>query len=129
MASILVVDDQASARVLVRQLLEGEGHAVTEASNGVEAVRALSPALDLVVTDVIMPEMDGLEVVRHVKNFRADLPVIVLTGGWNAAADLLSVARRLGADRAISKGRIHAALKATVADVLARRPERGGEGN
>ena len=107
MALILVADDQASVRGRIRELLEGVGHRVVEASDGAEAIRLLSPEIDLVVTDVLMPTSDGLEVCRHVRQHFGRLPVIVVTSGWgNPKSDLLSVAVRLGANVAIAKSHL-----------------------
>jgi CheY-like chemotaxis protein len=59
MAKILVVDDQSSVRLLIRSLLEAAGHSVTEAANGYRAIEILKVPHDLVITDVLMPEMDS----------------------------------------------------------------------
>lgn len=121
MSCILVVDDQESVRASVRKILEFAGHTVFEACNGLEAISALAPEIDLVITDVIMPEMDGLEIVRHVRRVRKDLPVLVITGGWGAPSDLVSIAVKLGADRAMSKTRVPAELVSAVGQMLGPR--------
>lgn len=121
MSRILVIDDQASARGLIRGLLEGAGHAVVEAPDGRHAVEVLSSSpFDLVITDVLMPDVDGLEVVRHVKQTNARIPVLVVSAGWkDHAIDLLSMAKKLGADRTLSKRQIRTGLLATVSEMLA----------
>ena len=120
MARIMVIDDQASVRAVIRMLIEKEGHVVVEASNGRLGVEALTPAIDLVITDILMPEMDGLEVVRHVKRLNRHLPVLVITGGWGEGGpDLVSLAERYGADGALSKADIRSTLIATVSRLLA----------
>ena len=87
-ATILVVDDSATMRALVRQALERDGHQVVEAPNGAAALAVLGhTAADLVITDVIMPEMDGLSLTGAL---RADarwrtLPVLVLSTESGAA--------------------------------------------
>jgi two-component system chemotaxis response regulator CheY len=82
MSTILVVDDSATMRALVRQALEPDGHTVVEAPNGAAALAALerSPA-DLVITDVIMPEMDGLGLTRRLRANETlrRIPVLILT--------------------------------------------------
>jgi two-component system chemotaxis response regulator CheY len=82
MSTILVVDDSATMRALVRQALEPDGHTVVEAPHGAAALAALerSPA-DLVITDVIMPEMDGLGLTRRLRANEAlrRIPVLILT--------------------------------------------------
>jgi len=82
MSTILIVDDSATMRTLVRQALEPDGHTVLEAPHGAAALALLeqTPA-DLVLTDVIMPEMDGLGLTRRLRaseRFRR-LPVLILT--------------------------------------------------
>jgi two-component system chemotaxis response regulator CheY len=81
-ATILIVDDSATMRALVRGALEADQHAVVEAPNGEAALAKLADtAVDLVITDVIMPQMDGLSLTR---TLRADprfagTPILVLT--------------------------------------------------
>ena len=81
-ATILIVDDSATMRALVRAALEVDAHAVVEAPNGAAALSALAhTTVDLVITDVIMPEMDGLSLTRALRDdarFR-DVPILVLT--------------------------------------------------
>jgi two-component system chemotaxis response regulator CheY len=82
MPTILIVDDSATVRALVRSALEGDGHAIVEASSAAAALAALErDAADLVLTDVHMPEMDGLALTERLRadaRFRA-LPILVLT--------------------------------------------------
>jgi CheY-like chemotaxis protein len=92
----LVVDDEWAIRALLRDVLESKGHHVTEAKNGVEAERALgSGSFQLVVTDLVMPERDGIETLRLVKGRHPDLPVVV--AGTAANDILLRCARLMGA--------------------------------
>jgi CheY-like chemotaxis protein len=122
MSCILVVDDQLSIRRTIRALLEAAGHAVIEAADGLKAIEALSAACDLVITDIMMPEMDGLELVQHVKRMGSDIPVLVISGGWNnPSLDVLSVARKLGAHGVLSKSEIGTKLVSTVAEILSTR--------
>jgi CheY-like chemotaxis protein len=119
MARILIADDQASVRSLIRSILEAAGHKVVEARNGQEAIRLSSEEDDLVVTDVLMPEKDGLEVVRHIKQQKRKSPVLVVTSGWtNSEVDLLKVATTLGADRVLAKAKVRGELLAVVTEML-----------
>ena len=81
-STILIVDDSATMRALVRTALEADAHVVLEAPNGAAALSLLThTAVDLVVTDVLMPELDGLSLTRALRadaRFRA-LPILVLT--------------------------------------------------
>lgn len=68
MAKILVVDDDASARALVTTVLSYAGHELHEARNGAEALQWIATAVpDLIVVDLLMPTMDGLEFLRHAR--------------------------------------------------------------
>jgi DNA-binding response OmpR family regulator len=81
-ASILLVDDDASLRDLVKLWLEGSGYSVTTASNGREGVAtARRDRPDLIVLDGNMPEMDGFEALKHLRRDRrtARIPVVMLT--------------------------------------------------
>ncbi len=78
---ILIVDDDALARELCSDILSGAGHTVKTVSNGSEAMAALQDEnFDIVVTDLVMPGMDGIEVLEGVKQFNALIDVVVVTG-------------------------------------------------
>lgn len=82
MGNILVADDEPDMRALLTDLLEEAGHHVIQAENGQVAVqRAQQDGLDLVLLDVLMPMMDGIQVLRRLRNDPAtrSLPVILLT--------------------------------------------------
>jgi DNA-binding response OmpR family regulator len=101
MASVLVVDDEADIRSLVRELLERAGHDVTEAGDGNEGLRAFfSSRPDLVVLDVSMPGLDGWGTLERIREL-SDVPVVMLT----AQAQELAKVRGLrgGADDYITK--------------------------
>jgi two-component system chemotaxis sensor kinase CheA len=80
---VLVVDDQFTVRELQRSILEAAGYRVTTARNGREACAEIAsdPEIDLVVTDVQMPEMDGIELLKTIRQDprRSSLPVVILT--------------------------------------------------
>ena len=81
MYRILVVDDEAKIRLLIRKYAEFEGHEVTEAENGMEAVRLFRKtpdAFDIVIMDVMMPELDGFSAVREIRK-TSDVPIIMLS--------------------------------------------------
>lgn len=102
MASILVVDDERSMRDFLKILLTKEGHEVRLASNGRQAV-AMIPGqdLDLVITDIRMQEMDGLELLGSIKEIRPSLPVVLITAF--ASPDDAVFAMKNGAFDYISK--------------------------
>ncbi len=81
-ASILTVDDSASLRMAIRIALTGAGYAVTEAADGAEGLaKATATRFDLIVTDLNMPNMDGLEMIRALRQqpAQAGVPIIFLT--------------------------------------------------
>jgi CheY-like chemotaxis protein len=78
---ILVVDDQESMRSMLTDLLDMMGHETCTASGGAEALERLGAGqIDLVITDLNMPEMDGMELTKRIKTASPQLPVIVITG-------------------------------------------------
>lgn len=101
--TILVVDDAASVRIMVKSSLEQEGFGIVEASTGLEALQKLQEhEIALVITDVNMPQMDGLQLltkIREMEDFRL-LPVLMLTTESGAMKD---AAKRAGATGWINK--------------------------
>jgi len=105
METILVVDDEAPIRRMLRKMLEREGYRVLEASDGREAVRlqAAEPA-DLVITDLFMPEVDGFETIREIRKLSSRVGILAISGGGKTVKeDLLPYAEMLGANRILSK--------------------------
>src|SRR4051812_4019857 len=105
MASILVVDDSAELRKTIVRMLAKAGHEVRDASNGAAALRELERgSFDLVVTDIVMPDMEGLELIRQVKKNHADLPIIAMSGGGRGSVDdYLKLATSFGAAKTLEK--------------------------
>ncbi len=82
MARILIVDDDISIRVLLREILTEAGHKVEEASDGragLRAYRKMTP--DLVITDILMPEKDGVELIMELKELAAAVRIVAMSGG------------------------------------------------
>lgn len=97
-ASILTVDDSASLRMAIRIALTGAGYAVTEAGDGVEGLaKAAGTKFDLIVTDLNMPNMDGLTMIRELRRqpAQAGVPIIFLT--TESDADMKAQAKAAGA--------------------------------
>jgi DNA-binding NtrC family response regulator len=103
--SILVVDDEPDLRELVQITLERAGHRVVTAENGRKAGEVLArQAFDLVITDVLMPERDGIELIGEVRKKYPHMRIIVMTaGGQVPRGDYLLIARRLGAHVPVEK--------------------------
>ncbi len=115
MAKILVIDDEAEIRNVLRQILEREGFEVSIARDGKEGLAKLDgEGADLVITDIIMPGIDGVAALERIKKDKPDLPVIVISGGGAVAprayepaaiatAAYLTSASQAGADRTLTK--------------------------
>jgi two-component system cell cycle sensor histidine kinase/response regulator CckA len=88
--TVLVVDDEQSIREVARRILESEGYAVTEASNGQEAITLLAGGepLDLLMADLDMPVLGGDEMARRIRLTRPDLKVLYVTGHIDRLMDV-----------------------------------------
>lgn len=121
MATVLVVDDDDLVRSTLRVILERAGHDVHEAANGQMATsffRDKRP--DVVITDIYMPEKDGLEVVMELRRIQPDVKIIAISGGGpNVETGLLGSAQIFGAKRTLFKPILPDVLLATVDEVLA----------
>ena len=121
MADILVIDDEAPLRSLIRRALTPEGHGVVEAEDGVEGIKLFASApSDLIITDIVMQGMEGMETIRRLRRLSADVPIIAMSGGGRGSADdYLTVALALGASRTLTKPFKLRELAAMVNDLLA----------
>jgi two-component system, cell cycle sensor histidine kinase and response regulator CckA len=93
-ATVLVVDDEGMVRALVRRMLEPEVCGVVEAEDGESALRLIErgqPAIDVVLTDLVMPGIDGFDIIAVLARHRPDLPVICMSGFASVAASRLTV--------------------------------------
>jgi CheY-like chemotaxis protein len=121
MATILVVDDNAVSQRMLGYTLHKNGHTVIIASNGVQALERLAEnaAVDLVMTDIAMPEMDGIELIERIRaqaQYHA-LPIIVLTA--SGMDDDRILARQVGVTDFLTKPASSRELIETVARYLA----------
>ena len=102
MSNILIVDDEQSYRQLLSLVFEGDGHSIRTASNGREAIALLQrEAADVIISDVKMPDIDGIEMLRAVRETHPDLGVILMTAF--ASVETAREAFKLGADDFIQK--------------------------
>jgi CheY-like chemotaxis protein len=117
---ILVVDDSPVARIALRDMLESEGFAVTEADDGDRIVGATSRVeADLVLCDMLMPGCNGLQVIRELRRNLPDVKIIAMSGARNEGkADMLQTAMYLGADEILYKPFDRATLMAAVRQVM-----------
>lgn len=121
MAGILIIDDDADLRALVRSALERAGHSVRGAADGGEGIRMFReiPA-DLVITDLIMPGKEGIETIRDLKEEFPGVRILAVSGGGSVSpAGLLTDATLFGADAALAKPFEIAELREAVVRLLA----------
>lgn len=104
MRRVLVVDDDELMRGAVTDILTGAGHETVEAPDGQSASDRLSKGdIDLVVTDISMPDRDGLELIREITRNAPALPVIAMSGNHLDGVDVLAAARAFGAAACLEK--------------------------
>ncbi|CAO3362151.1 response regulator [Azospirillum sp. A26] len=130
-ASILLVDDDPDFRGMVRIAFQRAGYTVHEAENGNAALAVMDRhAVDLVVTDIIMPEADGYEIILRLKAQQSRPPLIAVTGGSvRLRMELPGMARLLGAEAAFEKPVDLKALLAEVGRLLAARKDSDRKGD
>ena len=105
MARILIIDDEPQIRSMLRLMLERDGYEVVEAPDGMEGIRAYrrKPA-DLIITDLIMPNKDGIGMIIELQKEFPDVKIIAMSGGGlNKPEGYLKGAKKLGADCTLTK--------------------------
>ena len=116
------MDDEADTRMLIAEILESAGHEVVLAADGLEGMRQYhSTPVDLALVDLFMPNREGLETIKALKQQFPDCPIIAMSGN-SLALPLLSVAQRLGATEVLQKPFLPEELLAAIKRVL--RPKR-----
>ena len=105
MTTILIVDDDDNVRYALSKLLRKAGYHVLEAQNGKEASKLLRKAMpDVLVTDIVMPEQDGMGLLNTARELNPSIPVLVMSGGGNIVGlDYLSLAQTMGANATLCK--------------------------
>jgi CheY-like chemotaxis protein len=105
MPHILLVDDDAAFRKMLRLTLQRMGYSITEACDGKQAIAMYQAApADVVLTDLIMPEKEGLETIAELRRFDPSIRIIAMSGGGRLNAnDILTVARAMGACAVLAK--------------------------
>jgi len=105
MGKILVVDDEPQVRTVIRRILEKEGFEVDMAENGVKALELCQASpYDLVITDIIMPEKEGLETMIDLRRHCPQTKIIAMSGGGRMSSeDCLRMAEGLGASFSFRK--------------------------
>ena len=131
MANILIIEDEKDVRVVLKEVLRRAGHDVTLAANGREGLEKLAAdGADVVVTDVIMPGINGVAMVQQIREAHPDMPIIVISGGGNVSpmdyepgaistSAYLASATIAGANRTLTKPFERQALVDAVQELLA----------
>jgi len=120
MSTILVIDDNEPPRELLARALERQGYHVLAAGNGVDGIKLMQQnEVALLVTDIVMPEQDGLESIQRARKLQPDLPVIVISGDAPRHAPLyLKIAGHLGAHKILMKPFAMETLLTAVREIL-----------
>ena len=121
MAKILLIDDDPQVRAVLKGFLQIGGHEVLEAANGVQARKRLhNVTVDLVITDIVMPESDGFEVIMSCARKEQPLNIIAITGGSPNLAQqtLLTIAQKMPVKKVLAKPVTCEELLSAVQDVL-----------
>jgi CheY-like chemotaxis protein len=105
MPRILIIDDDDQVRAMLRRTLEADGHDVDEAANGNEGLSKYGAnPYDLIITDIYMPEKEGLETIIELKRDHPDVRILAISGGSrDMDLDFLPVAAKLGAEKTLNK--------------------------
>lgn len=106
MKRVLVIDDDEDLREMIQLILVGAGYAVEAATDGTEGrARLQDGAFDLVITDIFMPDQDGIETIAGIRGDQLDVKIIAMSGGGkrSRAAGYLRTAVEIGADAALPK--------------------------
>ena len=121
MPKILIIDDDNQFRKMLYQTLEKAGYTVSEATNGTKGIASFEQApADLVITDILMPDKEGIETIMEIRRMAPDIKIIAVSGGGRIGSDsYLDLARKLGAIETFSKPIDRKKLVEVIGNVLA----------
>ena len=120
MVKILIIDDEAPIRKMLKKLLERNEYEVLEAVNGNQGIKLFNEQdPDLIISDLIMPEKEGLETIRELKKLNPDVPIIAISGGGIQDPKMyLDLASKFGAIRTFAKPVDNEILLSTIKEIL-----------
>jgi YesN/AraC family two-component response regulator len=120
MERILIIDDESQIRSMIRLILEREGYTVEEASDGIEGIRLFrEKPVDLIITDLIMPNKDGIGMIVEIKKEFPSVKILAMSGGGlNRPEGYLRGAQKVGAACTLSKPINRQELLRAVKDTL-----------
>lgn len=106
MSQVLVIEDSPVTRMLVASLLKHLGHSVIEAGDGIKGMMAFKPgAIDLVITDLVMPDQEGMETIRQIRKLDQTVPILAMSSNDTmlGSMDYLGMTLALGANDTLRK--------------------------
>ncbi|OGR11241.1 MAG: histidine kinase [Desulfobacterales bacterium RIFOXYA12_FULL_46_15] len=120
MKTILIIDDEPSVRKMLGKLLEKNSYACIEAVNGKQGIQIFKENKpDLVISDLIMPEKEGIETIRELKKLDPDVKIIAISGGGITGPEVyLDLALKLGASKVFSKPVSNTRLISAIKELL-----------
>jgi len=120
MSHILVIDDDAHIRELITIMLESEGHTVVLAEDGLIGLQMLEDnTFNLIITDIIMPNQEGIETIVQIKSRNPDIKILAISGGGRiGSTDYLTLAENFGVDKTLSKPFYHKDFIDCIKDLL-----------
>jgi CheY-like chemotaxis protein len=121
MARLLLIDDDESFRSVLKVSLEQMGHTVTEACDGQAGLTKFQDGVyDVVVTDLIMPDKEGIETIMDLRKLDPEVKIIAMSGGGRVTSvDYLQIARQVGAKKILAKPFLYEDIKAAVDELTA----------
>jgi DNA-binding response OmpR family regulator len=122
-AKVLIIDDDAAMRRMMSRVLADAGHKVLEAADGRDGVRQFrSETPEIIVTDIVMPEQEGIQTIREIREAGSHVAIIAISGGGGGGdgALYLTIAEELGADAVLQKPFRLAELVAVIDRMLSR---------
>ncbi|MBR9980453.1 MAG: response regulator [Desulfatitalea sp.] len=127
MHRVLIIEDDNYVQSMLKQTFERAGYEVATAGNGADGLKVYethwteSEPFDVVITDLIMPEMEGIETITKLRKTHPSVKVIAISGGGrNRPEDYLFLAEKLGANRTFSKPVDRQALLQAVSELMAQ---------
>jgi CheY-like chemotaxis protein len=121
MARILLIDDDEPFRNVLKVSLEQMGHDISEARDGREGVSLYTDgAFDVVITDLIMPDKEGIETIMDLRKLNPAVKIIAMSGGGRVTSvDYLQIARQVGAKRILAKPFLYEDIKGAIEQLMA----------
>jgi len=122
MARVLIVEDDPAAGRMIKQIISRCGHETVTVDNGFAALKTLSlERIDLVITDIVMPDMNGVKLIDHIRKLYTGIKIIAISGGGPRYGPdaCLELAKEHGADRWLMKPITLSELSAVTEELLA----------